>query len=125
MKTRPYYYDMPKVADCGSELALQKACRDRIARTFIATRLIAVPNGGKRTRWQRVQAKMEGMTAGFPDLIAIGDGGRIAFVEIKSDSAVSKEQHQMLSDLAAMGFNAGVFRSQDTLAAKLREWGFK
>ena len=43
----------------------------------------AIPNGGKRTRWQAQQAKREGMTAGAPDLAVILPKGVTLWVEMK------------------------------------------
>jgi hypothetical protein len=121
--TRSFHYDMPKARDCDSEIAVQKACRTRIAKQFPRTAVAAVPNGQKRTRWQQGQAKAEGIAKGFPDMVAIGPGA-IAFLEIKAAGSLTPEQSDWLDHLTRCGFNAGVFRSQESLAAKLKEWGF-
>ena len=43
----------------------------------------AIPNGGKRTRWQAAQAKAEGMVAGAPDLVVILPDGATLWIEMK------------------------------------------
>ena len=43
----------------------------------------AIPNGGKRTRWQAAQAKAEGMVAGAPDLAVILPHGVTLWIEMK------------------------------------------
>jgi hypothetical protein len=134
--TYPFHYDMPRLRISDSEIVVQKQCLDMIARLFPRTRVAAVPNGQKRTRWQQMQAKREGMSAGFPDLILVGpsckDGNYnppfqpvTAFVELKAQAPMTQEQKDWLLFLMDCGHNCGVFRSDVTLEAKMREWGFR
>lgn len=123
----PFHYDMPKVApDNSSELEIQAGCKKHIEEAFQAM-FVAVPNGGKRGYYAQWQAKKEGLTKGFPDAIILGYGknaGKVAFAEIKARSSLSLDQQAMLEHLNRNGYDVGLFRSQDTLAAKLREWGW-
>jgi hypothetical protein len=124
--THPFHYDMPRVRISDSEIVIQKACRDMIAKVFPKTRVAAVPNGQKRTRWQQQQAKREGVSAGFPDLILVGDRpGLVAFPEIKAKAVMSEEQREWLVFMCVSGHNCGVFRNPETLMFKMREWGFR
>lgn len=144
MPEYPFHYDMPSVRISDSEIAIQKQCRDMIAKLFPLTRVAAVPNGGKRTRWQQQQAKREGVSAGFPDLVLIGsrvvwsvpwgEGTEeavqtscplVAFVEIKALATMSIEQRNWLTFMAKYGHLCGIFRSDVTLEAKMRKWGFR
>lgn len=123
----PFHYDMPKVApDNASEVAIQASCKLRVESSFSAM-FVAVPNGGKRGWFGQAQVKREGIKKGFPDAIIIGHGpnkGKIAFVEIKARGSMSLEQQAILEHLQRNSHQVGLFRSQDTLAAKLREWGW-
>lgn len=126
----PFHYDMPKVRISDSEIVVQKACLDMIARVFPKTRVAAVPNGGKRTRWQQMQAKREGMSAGFPDLILVGqhfvsDDPLVAFAEIKANAAMTEEQKEWMVFMAIGSHRCGVFRSHETLMFKMKQWGFQ
>jgi len=127
----PFHYDMPSVRISDSEIVVQKACRDMIAKVFRNTRVAAVPNGQKRTRWQQSQAKREGLSAGFPDLVIVGSLERlypaplVAFVEIKANSPLTTEQKDWLTFMAVAGHHCGVFRSPDTLMDAMRAWGFR
>lgn len=131
----PFHYDWPRVRISDSEIVVQKACLDMIAKVFPKTRVAAVPNGQKRTRWQQMQAKREGMSAGFPDLVVVGskfpDSDRsdlfplVAFCEIKALAPMTAEQKDWLMFLMECGHNCGVFRSPETLMFKLKEWGFQ
>lgn len=125
--TYPYHYDMPKVCpDNASEIAIQASCKMRVESAFQAM-FVAVPNGGKRGWFGQAQVKKEGIKKGFPDAIIIGHGankGKIAFAEIKARQSPSLEQQAILEHLQRNGHQVGLFRSQDTLASKLREWGW-
>lgn len=123
----PFHYDMPKVRVCDSEIAIQKACRDMIARVFPKTRVAAVPNGTHiRSMAGRMKAKREGLSAGFPDLIVLGHvPNLVAFPEIKALAPMSDEQKEWLVWMCLAGHNCGVFRSPETLMFKMREWGFR
>lgn len=140
MADYPFHYDMPAVRISDSEIAVQKQCLDMIAKLFPNTRVAAVPNGQKRTRWQQMQAKREGMSKGFLDLVVIGEkwvrigSGEqsflvvrpaVAFVEIKAAGTLTAEQRDWLDFLVVAGHHCGVFRSDRTLEVKLREWGFR
>jgi len=122
-----FHYDMPKVApENASEVSIQASCKMRVESAFQAM-FVAVPNGGKRSVWSQRQVKKEGIKKGFPDAIIVGHGknkGKIAFAEIKARESLSLEQQAILEHLSRNGHHVGLFRSQDTLASKLREWGW-
>ena len=144
--THPFHYDMPAVRISDSEIVVQKQCLDMIAKLFPNTRVAAVPNGGKRTRWQQQQAKREGVSAGFPDLVLVGDRWApmlsatppefpkptayvlrpvVAFPEIKAKASLTAEQTDWLTFMAECGHHCGVFRSDRTLEEAMRKWGFR
>ncbi|WP_198094335.1 VRR-NUC domain-containing protein [Novosphingopyxis sp. YJ-S2-01] len=107
-------------------MEIQASCKKRVEASFDAI-MVAVPNGGKRSRWAAAQAKREGMRKGFPDTVIIGglrNRGKVAFVEFKASSSLSTEQRDLLTTLHEAGHQCGVFRSQDTLADKLVDWGW-
>lgn len=124
MPDYPFHYDMPATRDCDSEILIQKAMRDRIAMELRYTTSFAVPNANKRTRWQAQQAKREGMTKGVTDLVIVGFPKLVAFVEVKAKETLTADQREFLETMHQMGHLCGCFRSQDTLIAKLKEWGF-
>lgn len=124
-----YHYDTPKVApDNASEIAIQASCIMRVETQFKA-RMVAVPNGTYiASKAGRGKATREGRSKGFPDCLIIGYGpnsGRIAFAELKARSSLDPAQDVWLTTLAVSGFEAGVFRSQDTLADFLMTRGWK
>lgn len=132
MPEYPFHYDPPRVRISDSEIVVQKTMLRSIATMFRHTRVAAVPNGQKRTRWQAQRAKAEGMSAGFPDLVITGRGSinnvwqpLVAFCETKALTALTPEQREWLDFLHNNGHHVGVFRSDQTLCDKLREWGFR
>ena len=136
MTSHPFHYDPPKARLCDSEIAIQKQCLAMVAALFPRSRAAAVPNAGKRSQWAAQRAKAEGLSKGFPDLIIAGHSGLrpvlgvelvgplTAYCEIKAQSSLTPEQTDWLNFLHASGHHCGVFRSDKTLEAKLKEWGF-
>lgn len=116
---------MRAAAKASSELAIQTLFRSRARIMCPGVRIVAVPNGGKRTQWAANQVKREGLAKGFPDLIALAHGGLIAFLEFKSATGrVSIDQQEWHESLAEMNFPVGVFRDADKAIEFLREQGF-
>lgn len=129
MREYGFWYDLPRVADkYATELQIQVACRRRVELNFKA-RMIAIPNGTFiASRTGRGKARAEGLAKGFPDCLIIGYGpnaGRTAYPEIKAKSSLKPEQEAWLTWLAVQGYDAGCFRSQDTLAQFLTDRGWK
>lgn len=126
---RSYHYDMPRIAPGNaSEIAIQASCIRRVEAQFKA-RMIAVPNGTYiASKAGRGKATREGRSKGFPDCLIIGYGpnsGMIAFAELKARSALDPSQDAWLTTITISGFDAGVFRSQDTLADFLIARGWR
>lgn len=129
MSKYPFYYDMPKVAPHqASELAIQASCKLRVETQFGAM-FASVPNGTHiASKYARGKVRREGLKTGFPDALIIGRGrnaGKIVFAEFKAKKTLSPEQKETLTDLHEAGLHCGVFRSQDTLVAKLLDWGWQ
>lgn len=107
-----------------SEIEVQTLFRSRAKILCPRVRIVAVPNGGKRTQWAAMRAIKEGLSKGFPDVIAIAPG-KIAFLEFKAAKGrVSIDQGEWLDLLHAYGFPVGVFRDADAAIEFLREQGF-
>jgi hypothetical protein len=128
MSEYPFHYDLPKTAPLSaSEISIQAACKLRVETEFKAI-FASVPNGTFiASKAGRGKAKREGLAKGFPDAVIVGTGknaGKIAFAEFKARRQLSLEQREILTALHENKHDVGVFRSQDTLAAKLREWGW-
>lgn len=109
----------------STELQEQQALRKRLYYAAPEIQVVAVPNAGRRTQWEAMRAKKEGLAKGFPDLIVLAPGGLVAFVEMKAmKGRVTEHQHEWIERLTRYGFRAAVCRSADAAIAFLRDCGF-
>ncbi len=87
-----------------------------------------VPNGGHRNKVVAAKLKKEGVKAGVPDLWFMQARGAhpALVIEFKAarpnSAAVSKEQKQWLTDLAAQGFSCHVAKGIDEAQALVRAY---
>lgn len=107
-----------------SEIEIVTLFRSRCRIMCPGVCIVAIPNAAKRTHWAALQAKREGMAAGFPDMMALAPG-KVAFLEFKSARGkLSENQGEWLDRLHVMGFPCGVFREPDKAIEFLRDNGF-
>ena len=110
----PFHVDKRNAKDTRDEATIQARFRGRMKIVAPQVFLVAVPNAGKRTAWERRARAREGLVPGFPDMLAMFDG-RTAALEFKSGTgSLSDQQIDTLNKLAAQDFPVGVFRSEDT-----------
>lgn len=118
-----YHIDPPKAAYDGSEIQIQTVFRSRANIMCPRVLIVAVPNAAKRTQWAINQARREGISPGFPDLICIWPG-KTAYIELKTRTGqISANQKEWMERLTSYGFPAGVFRHPDTALKFLRANG--
>jgi hypothetical protein len=128
-----FHYDPPKVRISDSEIVVQKTMLRTIAICLPGSIAFAVPNAAKRSRWAAAHAKREGLLKGAPDLVVMGPSNMSlgefaplsAFIEVKAKSSLTPEQLAFHEAAIKMGHYCGVFRSDQTLIDKLKEWGFR
>lgn len=110
----PFHVDKRNTKDKRDEATIQARFRSRMKMLAPSVFLVAIPNAGKRTAWERKARAREGLVPGFPDMLAMFDG-RTAALEFKSGiGSLSDQQIDTLNKLAAQDFPVGVFRSEDT-----------
>ena len=86
-------------------------------------KVVAVPNGGKRTRWAAAKAKREGMHKGWPDLGIIWAYG-CAWIEMKAGrTSPDYDQIETLNWLHGRGHLVAVCRTKAGALAVLEAWG--
>lgn len=116
----PYHIDPRNPACKLSEADIQHQFIKLVALQAPRIIITAIPNAGKRTRWEAAMRKREGMATGFPDIIALYDGG-VMCLEFKSGKGVlSAPQSAMLDRLVSQNIQCGVFRSADSALEFLR-----
>lgn len=91
--------------------------------------IVAVPNAGKRTRWEQYQRTREGMRKGALDLFCTweptrpGDRG-FAVLEFKNGRDIpDRNQRDRLNMYYRQGHHCGVFRSATSALAFLKRAG--
>jgi hypothetical protein len=104
------------------ERAIQNAIRQRLALHGVVC--IAIPNAGQRSAAAARALRAEGMLRGAPDLVCVGDEGRVAWLEVKTAAGrVSDAQAEVHDLLRRKGHVVAVVRSQDDAVAVLRDAG--
>lgn len=91
--------------------------------------IFAVPNAGKRTRWEQYKRTREGMKAGALDLVCTWvpsgpDDRGVAFLEFKNGREMPDDNQSDRLDLyTRQGHRCGVFRQERTALEFLRAAG--
>lgn len=118
-----FHVDTRSVADEGDELSIQSRFRSRMNMLAPKCRVVAIPNGGRRTAWEGMKARREGLAKGYPDVNVMWPGG-MCVIEFKdANGKLSDEQADWLNWLTNAGFKVGVFRSAATAIDFVRECG--
>lgn len=107
-----------------SEIQIVGLFRSRCRILCPAVSIVAIPNAAKRSQWAAMQAKREGMAAGFPDILCFWKGPGIAAIEFKTAKGkVSDNQAEWIARLTAMGIPVAVSRDADHAVEFLRAAG--
>lgn len=115
-----------------TELQIQTLFRSRARILCPAVHIVAIPNAGKRGTGAARQAKREGMSAGFPDVMCLFSHGSdkvnavpvAAYIEFKSATGkVSENQSEWIDRLDRMGFPVTIARDADEALEWLRSIG--
>jgi hypothetical protein len=115
---------MAKLTANPKEIDIQAGFRARLRYVAPAVSCVAIPNAAKRSQWAAMQAKREGMSAGFPDVMCLWAGGGVCFIEFKAAKGrINDNQNDWLARLDRWGFVVGVARSIDDAIAILRTAG--
>lgn len=120
----PAFFIEPRDTSPATEMERVVAFRRDLRKALPAARIAAVPNAGKRGQAAVRQAKAEGMSAGFPDMV-IFHAGRIAVLEWKNGTnKPSDAQIDWINWLCAAGFDAACVRTSAGAFSFLRSKGW-
>lgn len=118
----PWFIE-PRDRSPASEIQRQGTVITGVHRLAPTVTVWAVPNAARRTRWEAMRAKKEGMLAGALDLTLVWPRS-VFFAEMKDGREMpTPEQRAMLNYLYRAGHHCGVFRTAACLLDKLREAG--
>jgi hypothetical protein len=108
----------------AQEIDIQQAFRKRCYYGAPRVQIVAIPNAARRTQWEVMRAKKEGLRTGFPDVMCLWPGGGVCFLEFKAAKGrLTDNQAEWQARLADMGFVVGIVRSADEAMNALREAG--
>jgi hypothetical protein len=96
------------------EAALQRSCVTWFRKQYPKLLLIAIPNGGKRSKIEAAIMQGLGVTAGVPDLVLLKrtDSWGALFIEMKADKGkLTDKQRLMHDDLLRAGYAVTTCRS--------------
>lgn len=112
-----------KDSNPASELQRQMTFLALLAKLGPQCDVVAIPNAGKATDWERIQRWKEGARAGALDLVVTWAGG-VFFAEFKDGKKMpTPAQRDRLNTYFRQGHGCGVFRKPETLIAHLRTAG--
>ncbi|API58083.1 hypothetical protein BSL82_01210 [Tardibacter chloracetimidivorans] len=124
----PWFIE-PKDRLTSSEIQRQQSFIAQMARIAPAVDIVAIPNAGRASDWERIQRWREGARAGALDLVitwaAHHDSDRgVFFAEFKDGQKMpSTQQRERLNRLYRMGHKCGVYRTPETLMKHLMHAG--
>ena len=112
--------------DFNAEARIQAAVIDWIRLAAPGVLAFAIPNGGLRSRTEGARLKWTGVLAGVPDLALVASGGRVFFVECKTDRGVlSSDQRRIHDQLVALGTPCAIVRGIDDARLAFKAWGIE
>jgi hypothetical protein len=112
---------LPKAAP--SERQIQISIKNALVMFGVVC--IHIPNEGRRSAVAGRRLKQEGLLPGAPDLVCVGDAGRVAFLEVKAQKGrLSDTQTDCHDMLRRKGHAVAVVRSIDDALKALREAGW-
>lgn len=119
----PWHID-PKDKDPRSET---QRCQSAMRKARIicpGVDIVAIPNAGRRTRWEVAQRQREGMRAGALDWKLTWSNRGVAFVEWKNGTDMpDANQRDRLNLYTRQGHHCGVFRQEASFFDWLRGIG--
>ncbi len=129
-RDEPWHID-PKDKDTRDEITRQAGFLRDAHIICPAVDIVAVPNAGRRSRWEQYQRTREGMRRGALDLFCtwsngIGEmiGPGVAFLEFKDGREMpDADQRERLNLYYRQGHHCGVFRTAESALEFLRRAG--
>jgi hypothetical protein len=106
-----------------TERNLQRIILAALARDYPAGITYHCPNGGQRNAREGAELRKDGVLSGIPDLGIIRPGGRIGWLEIKTDVGVlSKVQTELHTKMLPLGHLVYVVRSLADVFPIIERW---
>jgi hypothetical protein len=105
------------------ESDLQTAIVQALTYAFPQAYVFHPANGGKRNKFEAANLKRQGVRAGVADLCVMLPGGKVGFIEIKTERGRLSPLQRAFADLCkSHGFPHCIARSIDDAITAVRAW---
>ena len=105
------------------EESIQVACVKWFRLQYPNLVIFAVPNGGSRNLYEAKNMKESGTLAGVADLVIVGNGGRVLFVEMKAGKNKQDDSQVLFQNkVEKLGHKYIICRSREQFMKEVDLW---
>ena len=105
------------------EESIQVACVKWFRLQYPNLVIFAVPNGGSRNLYEAKNMKESGTLAGVADLVIVGNGGRVLFVEMKAGKNKQEDSQVLFQNkVEKLGHKYIICRSREQFIKEVDLW---
>lgn len=105
------------------EESIQVACVKWFRLQYPNLIIFAVPNGGSRNLYEAKNMKESGTLAGVADLVIVGNGGRVLFVEMKAGKNKQEDSQVLFQNkVEKLGHKYIICRSKEQFMKEVDLW---
>ena len=105
------------------EESIQVACVKWFRLQYPNLVIFAVPNGGSRNLYEAKNMKESGTLAGVADLVIVGNGGRVLFVEMKAGKNKQEDSQVLFQNkVEKLGHKYIICRSKEQFIKEVDLW---
>ena len=105
------------------EESIQVACVKWFRLQYPNLVIFAVPNGGSRNLYEAKNMKESGTLAGVADLVVVGNGGKVLFVEMKAGKNKQEDSQVLFQNkVEKLGHRYIICRSKEQFMKEVDLW---
>ena len=105
------------------EESIQVACVKWFRLQYPNLVIFAVPNGGSRNLYEAKNMKESGTLAGVADLVIVGNGGRVLFIEMKAGKNKQEDSQVLFQNkVEKLGHKYIICRSKEQFMKEVDLW---
>ena len=105
------------------EESIQVACVKWFRLQYPNLVIFAVPNGGSRNLYEAKNMKESGTLAGVADLVIVGNGGKVLFVEMKAGKNKQEDSQVLFQNkVEKLGHKYIICRSKEQFMKEIELW---
>ena len=105
------------------EESIQVACVKWFRLQYPNLVIFAVPNGGSRNLYEAKNMKESGTLAGVADLVIVGNGGKVLFVEMKAGKNKQEDSQVLFQNkVEKLGHKYIICRSKEQFMKEIDLW---